>query len=47
MLVLTSCTMLVAAPIMCIGGIVMALREDPGLSWLVAVCVPVLAGRSA
>jgi ATP-binding cassette subfamily B protein len=43
MLVLTSCTMLVAAPIMCIGGIVMALREDPGLSWLVAVCVPVLA----
>ena len=44
MLVLTSCTMLVAAPIMCIGGIVMALREDPGLSWLVAVSVPVLAG---
>jgi len=43
-LVLTSCTMLVAAPIMCVGGIVMALREDPGLSWLVAVCVPVLAG---
>jgi len=44
MLVLTSCTMLVAAPIMCVGGIVMALREDPGLSWLVAVSVPVLAG---
>jgi ATP-binding cassette, subfamily B, multidrug efflux pump len=44
MLVLTSCTMLVAAPIMCVGGIVMALREDAGLSWLVAVCVPVLAG---
>jgi len=36
--------MLVAAPIMCVGGIVMALREDAGLSWLVAVCVPVLAG---
>jgi ATP-binding cassette, subfamily B, multidrug efflux pump len=44
MLVLTSCTMLVAAPIMCVGGIVMALNEDAGLSWLVAVCVPVLAG---
>ena len=42
MLVLTSCTMLVAAPIMCVGGVVMALREDVGLSWLVAVCVPVL-----
>jgi ATP-binding cassette, subfamily B, multidrug efflux pump len=43
-LVLTSCTMLVAAPIMCVGGVIMALREDPGLSWLLAVCVPVLAG---
>jgi ATP-binding cassette subfamily B protein len=42
MLVLTTCTMLVAAPIMCVGGIIMALREDAGLSWLVAVCVPVL-----
>jgi ATP-binding cassette subfamily B protein len=42
MLVLTSCTMLVSAPIMCVGGVVMALREDVGLSWLVAVCVPVL-----
>jgi ATP-binding cassette subfamily B multidrug efflux pump len=42
MLVLLSCTMLVAAPIMCIGGVIMALQEDIGLSWLVAVCVPVL-----
>jgi ATP-binding cassette subfamily B multidrug efflux pump len=42
MLVLTTCTMLVAAPIMCVGGVIMALREDPGLSWLMAVCVPVL-----
>ncbi len=42
MLVLTSCTMLVSAPIMCVGGVIMALREDVGLSWLVAVCVPVL-----
>ena len=41
-LVLTSCTMLVAAPIMCVGGVVMALNEDIGLSWLMAVCVPVL-----
>ena len=42
MLVLMSCTMLVAAPIMCVGGVVMALQEDVGLSWLMAVCVPVL-----
>lgn len=42
MLVLVSCTMLVAAPIMCVGGVVFALQEDIGLSWLVAVCVPVL-----
>ena len=43
MLVLMSCTMLVAAPITMIGGIIMALREDVGLSWLVAVAVPLLA----
>jgi ATP-binding cassette, subfamily B, multidrug efflux pump len=42
MLVLLTCTMLVAAPIMCIGGVVMALREDVGLSWLMVVCVPLL-----
>jgi ATP-binding cassette, subfamily B, multidrug efflux pump len=29
-------------PIMMVGGVVMALREDPGLSWLVAVSVLVL-----
>ncbi|MDH6464293.1 ATP-binding cassette subfamily B multidrug efflux pump [Micromonospora sp. A200] len=43
MLVLMSCTMLVAAPIMCVGGVVMALREDLALSRLMLVCVPVLA----
>ncbi|HEX6499078.1 MAG TPA: ABC transporter ATP-binding protein [Micromonosporaceae bacterium] len=42
MLVLMTCTLLVAAPIMSIGGIVMALREDVGLSWLMLVAVPVL-----
>ncbi|MBQ1074501.1 ABC transporter ATP-binding protein [Micromonospora sp. C31] len=42
MLVLMSCTMLVAAPIMSVGGVVMALREDVGLSWLMLVSVPVL-----
>ncbi len=43
MLVLMSCTMLVAAPIMSVGGVFMALREDVGLSWLMLVSVPVLA----
>ncbi|HUZ88277.1 MAG TPA: ABC transporter ATP-binding protein [Candidatus Acidoferrales bacterium] len=42
MLVLMTCTMLVAAPIMCVGGIIMALRQDLGLSWLMVVCVPAL-----
>ena len=36
-------TMMVTAPIMMVGGVVMALREDLGLAWLVAVAVPVLA----
>lgn len=44
MLVLMMVTMLVMAPIMCIGGIVMAVREDVALSRLVLVAVPVLVG---
>ncbi|MEU8227011.1 ABC transporter ATP-binding protein [Kribbella sp. NPDC048915] len=43
MLVVTTCTMLVAAPITMVGGVIMAVREDVGLSWLVAVAVPLLA----
>lgn len=43
MLVVMTCTMLVSAPIMCVGGVVMALREDVGLSWLMVVAVPALA----
>jgi ATP-binding cassette, subfamily B, multidrug efflux pump len=43
MLVQMTCTLLVAAPIMMVGGVVMALREDVGLSWLMLVSVPVLA----
>jgi ATP-binding cassette subfamily B multidrug efflux pump len=44
MLVMMTCTMMVTAPIMCFGGVVMALREDTHLSWLMLVCVPVLVG---
>ncbi|MCA4135268.1 ABC transporter ATP-binding protein [Arthrobacter sp. M4] len=41
-LVLMSCTMMVAAPMLSIGGVIMAIRQDAQLSWLIAVCVPVL-----
>ena len=34
---------MVAAPIMAIGGIIMAVRQDPGMSWLVVAAVGVLA----
>jgi len=44
MLLFMTFAMLVTTPIMMVGGIVMALREDVGLSWLVAVAVPLLAG---
>ena len=42
MLVLMGATMLVATPIMAIGGVVMALREDLALSRLLLISVPVL-----
>ena len=41
-LVVMTFTLLVMAPIMCVGGIIMALREDIGLSWLLLVAVPLL-----
>ena len=43
-LVFMSFAMIVTTPIMMIGGVIMAMREDIGLSWLVAVAVPLLAG---
>lgn len=42
-LVLMTALMIVNAPIMMVGGIVMAVREDPGLSWLIAVTVGAMA----
>ena len=47
MLVVMTCTMLIAAPIMCIGGVIMALRQDVGLSWLMLVCIPALVASIA
>jgi len=42
MLALLTCSLAVQVPIMMVGGIVMAMREDLGLSWLLAVVVPAL-----
>jgi ATP-binding cassette subfamily B protein len=42
LLVAMTCTMLITAPIMSIGGIVMAIHQNAGLSWLLVVSVPVL-----
>ena len=42
-LVQMTATVLVTAPIMGLGGIAMAVHQDAGLAWLLAVSVPVLA----
>ena len=42
-LVQMTCTMLITAPIMSIGGIAMAIHQNAGLSWLLLISVPVMA----
>ncbi|GAC53525.1 ABC transporter ATP-binding protein [Gordonia amicalis] len=42
MLIVMSSAILVMAPIMCVGGIIMGIREAPALWWVIAVAVPVL-----
>jgi ATP-binding cassette, subfamily B, multidrug efflux pump len=42
MLVLMTCTLLVAAPILAIGGIIAAAQLDLQLTWIIAVSVPLL-----
>lgn len=42
MTVQMTCTLLVAAPLTIVGGVIMALREDTGLSWILVVAIPVL-----
>ena len=42
MLVLMTCTMVVAAPMIVVFGVFMAMRQDRGLSWLLAVSLPML-----
>ncbi|AIG76228.1 ABC transporter ATP-binding protein [Amycolatopsis japonica] len=42
MLTLMAFTLMVSAPIMCFGGIIMALNQDVTLSWLLVLAVPIL-----
>ncbi|KQS97590.1 ABC transporter ATP-binding protein [Cellulomonas sp. Leaf395] len=43
MVVLLTFTMMIMAPILLVGGVIMAMREDVGLSAVLLVAVPVLA----
>jgi ATP-binding cassette, subfamily B, multidrug efflux pump len=43
MVVFMALAIMVSAPISMVGGIIMALRQDVGLAWLVAVAIPLLA----
>ncbi|WP_269197074.1 ABC transporter transmembrane domain-containing protein, partial [Mycobacterium avium] len=42
-LVQITATVLVTAPIMCLGGIVMAIHQEAALTWLLLISVPVMA----
>jgi len=42
LLVVMACNLALAAPVTVIGGIVMAVRQDGGLAWLLAVSMPVM-----
>ncbi|WP_345761533.1 ABC transporter ATP-binding protein [Diaminobutyricibacter sp. McL0608] len=42
MLVLMTCTLLISAPILAIGGIILALQQSIQLAWLIVVSVPIL-----
>jgi ATP-binding cassette subfamily B protein len=42
MLVLMACNIAVQSPIMMVGGVIMALREDTGLGWILVAAVPAL-----
>lgn len=43
LLVVMSCTMVLAAPVTVVGGVILALRQDAGLSWLLGLSMPILA----
>lgn len=41
-LVYMTCTLLIGAPLTAVGGLVMAMREDVELTWILAVAIPIL-----
>ncbi|WP_147917693.1 ABC transporter ATP-binding protein [Ruania zhangjianzhongii] len=47
MFVFMGMTVIIMAPIMLIGGVIMAVNQDPGLSLLLVAVVPVLGGTMA
>jgi ATP-binding cassette subfamily B multidrug efflux pump len=44
MVLLIMMRMIISAPIMCIGGIIMAISKDRGLAWVIIVVIPILVG---
>jgi ATP-binding cassette subfamily B multidrug efflux pump len=44
MVLLIMMRMIISAPIMCIGGIIMAVSKDRGLAWVIIVVIPILVG---
>jgi ATP-binding cassette subfamily B protein len=42
MVMLMTCTLFISAPMLAIGGVIMAMQQDIGLSWLMAISIPVL-----
>jgi ATP-binding cassette subfamily B multidrug efflux pump len=43
MLVVMTCTMVLSAPVTLVGGVFMALRQNAGMSWILAASAPALA----
>jgi ATP-binding cassette subfamily B multidrug efflux pump len=43
MLVVMTCTMVLAAPVTIVGGVILALHQDAGLTWLLGLSMPILA----
>jgi ATP-binding cassette subfamily B multidrug efflux pump len=42
MVMLMTCTLFISAPMLAIGGVIMAMQQDIGLSWLMAISIPVM-----
>ena len=42
MLVLMTCTLLIGAPFTAVGGVILAMRQDRGLSWIFVVTIPLV-----